>query len=269
MVNIAVRKADSVIGEEEASNLSQLSIDIANRARLTGGGRQAGRGSVEARDRRPRRLSTRAVSRRTSGLRGRRLAKVEPRVSTSPHVDDAALISRLLAGDPETVALVRTWMRATFTPYRARLADDLEDLEQEILLDLTQALRQERFQAKSRLRTYVRTYVHHKCIDRIRAMRRREWVDVDDLDLPSRAPSALDELAKSEATDVALRVFEEMPESCRELWRMLEQGMRYQEMSRRLGVAEGTLRARVLRCRRRALEVRERLLQDLAANKTG
>ena len=179
------------------------------------------------------------------------------------------MISRLLAGDPEAVASVRAWVRAAFTPYRPRLAEDLEDLEQEILLELTRALRQERFEAKSRLRTYVRTYVHHKCIDRLRAMRRRTWVDVDDLELPSRAPSALDELAKSEATDVALRVYEEMPESCRELWRMLEQGMRYQEMSRRLGVAEGTLRARVLRCRRRALESRDRLLEGRGEEKAG
>lgn len=184
-------------------------------------------------------------------------------------MDDDALISRLLAGDPETVALVRAWMRATFTPYRTRLADDLEDLEQEILLELTQALRQERFQARSRLRTYVRTYVHHKCIDRLRAMSRRQWVDVDDLELPSRSPSPLDALANAEATDLALRVFEEMPESCRELWRMLEQGMPYQEMSRRLRVAEGTLRVRVLRCRRQALASRDRILQGLAAEKTG
>ena len=176
-------------------------------------------------------------------------------------MDDAALISRLLAGDPETVALVRAWMRAAFTPYRARLAEDLEDLEQEILLDLTRALRQERFEARSRLRTYVRTYVHHKCIDRLRALSRREWVDLEELELRSRSPSPLDTLTSSEATDLALRVFEEMPESCRELWRMLEQGMRYQEMSRRLGVAEGTLRARVLRCRRRAVELRGQLLQ--------
>lgn len=176
-------------------------------------------------------------------------------------MDDPALIASLLAGDPETVALVRAWMRAAFTPYRARLADDLEDLEQEILLDLTRALRQDAFRAKSRLRTYVRTYVHHKCIDRLRAMGRREWLDVDDLDLPSAAPSPLDEVASSQAAEVALRVFEEMPESCRELWRMLEQGLGYQEMSRRLGVAEGTLRVRVLRCRQRALKSRERLLR--------
>lgn len=175
--------------------------------------------------------------------------------------DDASLISRLLAGDRDAVERVRVWIRGAFTPYRQRLAPELEDLEQEVLLELTTALRSEKFDGRSRLSTYVRAWVHHKCIDRLRSRRRREWIDIEDLDLPARAPSALDELASSEATELALRVFEEMPEPCRELWRMLEQGMRYQEMSRHLGVAEGTLRARVLRCRRRALQSRDRLLK--------
>lgn len=183
--------------------------------------------------------------------------------------DDKATISRLLDGDPEVIEKVRVWIRGSFTPYRQRLAQDLEDIEQEILLELTRALGEDRFRGGSRLRSYVRTYVHHKCIDRIRAFRRREWVDLDELDLPSRAPSALDELSKSESTDLALRVLEAMPESCRELWGMLQDGLRYQEMSRRLGVAEGTLRARVLRCRRRALEVRHQLLRRLEKKQSG
>ncbi len=176
-------------------------------------------------------------------------------------MNDETTISRLLDGDHGVVESVRAWIRAAFGPYRKRFGDELEDLEQEILLELTSALREGRFQRKSRFRTYVRTYVNHKCIDRLRAASRREWVDVADLDLPSRAPSAFDVLSRSEAAGIALRVVEEMPESCRELWEMLQQGLRYQEMSRRLGVAEGTLRARVLRCRRRALELREQLLR--------
>ncbi len=173
--------------------------------------------------------------------------------------DDARTIARLLAGDAETVELTRSWIRSAFEPYRRRLAQELEDLEQEILLELTQALRGDRFQRRSSLSTYVRTYVHHKCIDRLRAGARREWLSIDDLDLPSHSPSPLEQLAETERTEVALRVFEEMSESCRELWRMLEQGLRYREMSRRLGVGEGALRARVLRCRKRALELRRKI----------
>ncbi|MCP4659633.1 MAG: sigma-70 family RNA polymerase sigma factor [bacterium] len=174
-------------------------------------------------------------------------------------MNDEAIISRLLDGDPEVVERVRGWIRAAFEPYRARFGPELEDLEQEILLDLILALREGRFQRRSRLRTYVRTYVHHKAIDRLRERSRREWVAIDDLELPSPAPTALEELSRSEAVELALRVLEQMPESCRELWQMLRQGMSYREMSGQLGIAEGTLRARVLRCRRRALELRAQL----------
>ncbi len=178
--------------------------------------------------------------------------------------DDADLIACLLAGDGETVERVRVWIRGAFKPYRGRLAPEFEDLEQDILLDLTRALREGRYRGTSRLRTYVRAYTHHKCIDRLRALDRRQWIDISDLDLPSRSPSALEELSRSETVELALRVFAEMSESCRELWRMLQQGLPYREMSRRLGVAAGTLRARVLRCRRRALEMREKILADVS-----
>ncbi len=181
---------------------------------------------------------------------------------------DVALIPRLLDGDPEVVAKVRVWIRAAFRPYQSRLGPDLEDLEQDILLELTRALRAGKFEGQSKLRTYVRAYAHHKCIDRIRAQGRRQWVDVDDLELPSPSPSPLDALSRSEAAEQALRVLEEMPESCRELWRMLQEGMRYREMSRRLGIGEGALRARVLRCRRRALKARVQIYSESVRNKT-
>lgn len=183
-------------------------------------------------------------------------------------MDDSDHIARLLDGDPETVAAVRSWIRLAFRPYRARLSDDLEDLEQDVLLQLIEALRQGRFHGRCSFRTYVKTYVVHKSIDRLRAAGRRETVAVDELDLPSDAASALDAVVRSENVRVALAVLEEMPEACRELWRMLLGGMRYQEMSRRLGISEGTLRVRVLRCRQRALESRRRLFSPEDGNES-
>lgn len=177
-------------------------------------------------------------------------------------MDDEDLISRLLDGDADTIARVRTWIRAAFQAYRKRLGNELEDLEQEILLELTEALREGRFRGSSTLRTYVRTYVHHKGIDRLRALGRRTWVDIESLELPAPAPTALEQLSRSEQVAVALRVQERVPQPCRELWQMLRQGLSYREMSRRLGVAEGALRVRVLRCRQRALELREKILAE-------
>jgi len=176
-------------------------------------------------------------------------------------MDDATRIERLLAGDPDVIQDLRLWIRGSFTPYRARLGDDLDDLEQDVLIALSGALRDGKFAEKSSLRTYVRAYAHHKCLDRLRARTRREWVDVDGMEIESGRPSALESLTRGEASRLALRVLEAMPEGCREMWTMLHEGKRYREMSEHFGVSEGTLRVRVLRCRQKAIEARNKFLE--------
>ena len=98
---------------------------------------------------------------------------------------------------------------------------------------------------------------------RVEAMRKIGWthcdvvrVDVDDLKLEATAPSAQEKLEKSEAFRHAQQVLSELDEPCRELLQMVREGKSYREMSRQLGVTEGALRVRVLRCRRRAAELR-------------
>lgn len=175
---------------------------------------------------------------------------------------DEATIRRLLAGDAAAVDEARGWIRGAFTPYRKRLAADLEDLEQETLIQLLDNLRSERFRGDSSLATYARKVAHFKCIDRLRSLTRREWIDISDVELEDEGPSALDAMSKAETVELARRILAEMPEGCREMWAMIQEGMRYDEMSQRLGVAEGTLRVRVLRCRKQALKMREKLGQE-------
>ncbi len=163
-----------------------------------------------------------------------------------------------LNGDPKTIAAIREWIQWTASTYRAKFGPDLEDLEQEILLALTLSLREGKFRGDSSLQTYVRRFAHYKCIDRVRAHTRRTWVDVEDMNLEDPDPSIQDRLESREAASLLLRVLEETPESCRELWRFLEEGLSYREMGQRLDVAEGTVRVRMLRCRKKALELRRR-----------
>jgi len=174
---------------------------------------------------------------------------------------DSILIAGILAGESATIRRVRLWIRESASGYVNQLADDLEDIEQEVLLDLTVALRAGRFHGKCTLRTYVRTFVHHDCIDRIRRARRRLSVSIEEVELVSPAPSALEDMLGAEDAAIARRVLEQMPEGCRRLWRMVLAGLHYREMSLQLGVPEGRLRVQVLRCRRRAWALRERLLE--------
>jgi len=174
--------------------------------------------------------------------------------------DDAGLIARLLGGDEAAIVEVRGWVEAAVGRYRGRLAGDAEDLVQEALLDLLESLGAGRFRGQSRLATYVHSYARFKCIDRLRALGRRDMVDVDDETLTFDAPSPLEELAQRESVELARQVVAALPAGCRELWEMIADGLSYREMSAATGIREGAIRVRVHRCRQQALAIRERLL---------
>ena len=67
--------------------------------------------------------------------------------------------------------------------------------------------------------------------------------------------------SRQEDRDLLLRVLGRVSRDCRDLWRQILLGLSYHEMSLRLGVAEGTLRVRVLRCREKAVALRAELLE--------
>lgn len=169
-------------------------------------------------------------------------------------------IDAFLGGEAEAVDEVRRWVRGASTPYRRKLAHELEDLEQEVIVELTEALREGRFRGESLLATYVRRMVHYKCLNRLRRSQGRQWVDIEEIELPTPGPTPFDRSAERQSIEVALKVVALMSENCRELWRMIHAGMSYRQMSEKIEVAPGTLRVRVLRCRQKALEERDRLV---------
>lgn len=174
--------------------------------------------------------------------------------------DDARLIALLLAGDSAGITRVRAWVATALDRYRGRLGAEVEDLEQEVLLDLMEALAAGRFRRQSRLETYVFSFARFKGVDRLRALGRRDMVEIDDESLTLDAPSALEELAQRETAELAARIVAALPAPCRELWEMIADGMSYRQMSDATGLSEGAIRVRVHRCRQRAIELRERLL---------
>jgi RNA polymerase sigma factor (sigma-70 family) len=178
--------------------------------------------------------------------------------------DDQQLIGLLLAGDAAAIGEVRGWVGTAVGRFRSRLGAEVEDLEQEVLLDLMESLEGGRFRGDSRLATYVHSYARFKCIDRMRALGRRDMVEIDDDAFVAEGPSPLEELAQRESAALAQRIAAELPESCRQLWGMIAEGMSYREMSEATGLAEGAIRVRVHRCRQRALAARQELLDGKA-----
>jgi DNA-directed RNA polymerase specialized sigma24 family protein len=57
-----------------------------------------------------------------------------------------------------------------------------------------------------------------------------------------------------DARRLLLRALDAVPADCRQLWGSILRGISYQEISREIGVAEGALRVRAHRCRKRAIE---------------
>lgn len=177
--------------------------------------------------------------------------------------DDDSLIGRFLAGEPAAVGEVDGWLARAATSFRRRLGEQFEDALQDVRLEVTRLLQEGRFRGDSSLKTYLWRVTAHTCLDRLRAGSRWSFVEYDGETAGAADPAApLPRQPRpwNADRDLLLRVLARMEEECRRLWSMLIEGLSYREMSQETGVSEGALRVRVLRCRRRAQEVRDELL---------
>jgi RNA polymerase sigma factor (sigma-70 family) len=178
---------------------------------------------------------------------------------------DDAIIEGYLAGDAAAVARVDGWLERAASSFRRRLRNHFDDVLQDVRLEVIRLLRDGKFRGDSSLKTYLWRVTSHTCLDRLRAGKRWNYVELDPATVNGEMAAAFErppEKVWSAERDLLLRVLAEMGEDCRRLWRMLVDGFSYREMSEETGASEGALRVRVLRCRRKALEVRERLLAE-------
>ena len=178
-------------------------------------------------------------------------------------VGDDAIIDRFLAGDPSAVGEVDGWLARAASSYRRRLGEQFDDVLQDVRLEVTRLLQQGKFRGDSSLKTYLWRVTAHTCLDRLRAGARWSFVEYDGESVEAADPTIGSSRPARPWTadrDLLLRVLARMEEECRRLWSMLIEGLSYREMSAETGVSEGALRVRVLRCRRRAQEVRDELL---------
>jgi RNA polymerase sigma factor (sigma-70 family) len=171
---------------------------------------------------------------------------------------DQEVVSRYLQGDAEAVGTVDSWISRAAWPYQRRLSGRWEDVLQDVRLEVTRLLGQGKFRGESSLRTYLWQVVSHTCLDQLRALGRWQWTELEEVDQRRSALAPLS--AGNEERDLVQRVLGRVSGDCRQMWRLIAMGHSYREMSQRMGVAEGTLRVRVLRCREKAVAVRRELL---------
>lgn len=174
-------------------------------------------------------------------------------------------IQSYLEGERDAVAQVDGWILAAARPFRRRIRDDWEDVVQETRLEVFRALGRGEFRGEAQLKTYVFRVVSHTCLDHLRRGQRWKWTELVEGVVDTRTVERMGGVRRLgvETADLVARVLEQVPEECRSLWAMLVAGLSYREMGRAVGASEGALRVRVLRCRKRALAVREQLEGDV------
>jgi len=176
--------------------------------------------------------------------------------------NDQDVVSRFLRGESDAVGTINGWISRAAWPYQRRLSDCWDDVLQDVRLEVTRLLGQGKFRGESSLRTYLWRVVSHTCLDQLRARGKRQWTDLEEVDKANGGDGrAQPPPSRAEDRDLLLRVLGRASQDCRDLWRQIVFGLSYREMSLRLGVAEGTLRVRVLRCREKAVALRHELLQ--------
>ncbi len=177
---------------------------------------------------------------------------------------EAELIDGFLAGEHTAINAIDGWVQQAAWPFRRRLGDRWEDLLQDVRLETMRLLQDNRFRGESSLKTYLWRVTNNACVDKIRAQSRVQWEEIEQVDQWGDEPRrmALEEAARGETKDLLIRVLAKMSDECKNLWQMILNGLSYREMSEALGVSEGALRVRVLRCRRRAVAARDELIQN-------
>jgi len=176
--------------------------------------------------------------------------------------DSGAYIAAYLDGDAEVVAEVDQWIQSAARSYYRRLASQWDDVLQDVRLEVFKAFSSGQFRGDASVKTYVWRVVNHSCLDLVRKASRWRWTDVED----SREAQEIadrkmrDESVSLSTTDLLTKVMEQVSEECRKLWQMIFAGLSYREMSEQTEAKEGALRVRVLRCRKKALELRDQLL---------
>ncbi|MEM9558001.1 MAG: sigma-70 family RNA polymerase sigma factor [Acidobacteriota bacterium] len=172
-------------------------------------------------------------------------------------MDDPALIAAYQEGDVVASRQIERWVAKAIATFRRPLGADWEDAMQDVQIELLKAFEDHRYQGKGPLEAFVARVARYRVIDRLRRRSRVTWVDLDAISPWIEDPSALQRFEQARAVRDLWRHVSALPTVCRQLWRMIVDGQSYREMSRALGVAEGTLRVRVRRCRQQALRRRD------------
>jgi RNA polymerase sigma factor (sigma-70 family) len=157
-------------------------------------------------------------------------------------------------GDAAAVDHVRARVRRILAFKRLRIPDqDREDLEQEIMTEVWQAVNRPGFDLTAGFWGFVEVVASRRCIDWLRSRRVRLPLSEDLLD---SGKSPLQKTLDNERTGLAEKVLAALDPDCRKLILLrLREGCSYSAIARDLGKTEGALRVQMYRCIRAAQQL--------------
>lgn len=182
--------------------------------------------------------------------------------SMSPDHPDFPTVTGFLQGDSAATREIESMVDAAFRVWKGKFGYESDDVRADILMKLLISLRRGDYQYRARLKTYVNRVVNHSSIDVLRFNKRFAPEDIDDLNLPSNTLSPEELMEKRQTGRLTFRVLRMMSRECLQLWRMhLKHNLKYSEIANIMGKSEGNIRRRFWECRKRAIEVRARLVK--------
>lgn len=159
-------------------------------------------------------------------------------------------------GEAEAVQKVRERVKRILAYRQIKIPHHMrDDLEQEIMTDLWQAVNRSSFDFSAGFWGFVETVSARRCIDWLRAQ--RENVPVVE-NIHDKRKTPLESVLSGERSDLASQVLEALDPGCRKIITMrLREGISYREMERILGRSEGALRVQMYRCIQNARHIVE------------
>lgn len=132
-------------------------------------------------------------------------------------------------------------------------AAEREDLEQEIMTEVWQAVNRSAFDFTAGFWGFVEVVSSRRCIDWLRRQREHAAPQTSLAD-PRSGPS--ETLLDQERSDLAATVIRALDPACRELVAMrFHHGLSYDEIGARVGKSAGAVRVQMHRCIQRAREL--------------
>jgi len=171
-------------------------------------------------------------------------------------MSDRDIIEGFLRNDIPSHRIVSDWVYCGIRSNAHKPSLSVDDVACDSIAKILVNLREGRFRSDSSLKTYVQRIARYTLIDALRSGR---FTRTDNNDAVSsvRDPSdPLSVLEAAEERDRFHRVLSALDGPSRDLLTMIfHEELPYKVISKRLGISEGAVKTRVLRCKERAARV--------------